>query len=119
MEMAVTGRTRAEALERLKELMWREVWSRELELPGVVYEELGGGVVRAGVDLRVFRRRRGRPPKVTDNGAVPPERMSPEELEREIACLTDRLVRCRLALDRKRGDLPGGRAVEFADFVRD
>ena len=56
---------------------------------------------------------------MTDNGAVPPERMSPEELEREIAGLTDRLVRCRLALDRKRGDTPGGRAVEFADFVRD
>ncbi len=107
MEMAVTGRTRAEALERLKELMWREVWSRELELPGVVYEELGGGAVRAGVDLRVF--------KVRDA----PERMSPEELEREIAGLTDRLVRCRLALDRKRGDVPGGRAVEFADLVKD
>lgn len=103
MEMAVTGRTRAEALERLKELMWREVWSRELELPGVVYEELGGGAVRAGVDLRVFK----------------PERMSPEELEREIAGLTDRLVRCRLALDRKRGEVPGGRAVEFADLVKD
>lgn len=111
MEMAVTGRTRAEALERLKELMWREVWSRELELPGVVYEELGGGAVRAGVDLRVF--------KVKDDGAVPPERMSPEDLEREIAGLTDRLVRCRLALDRKRGDTPGGRAVEFADSVGD
>lgn len=107
MEMAVTGRTRAEALERLKELMWREVWSRELELPGVVYEELGGGVVRAGVDLRVF--------KVKDA----PERMSPADLEREIAGLTDRLVRCRLALDRKRGDVPGGRAVEFADLVKD
>lgn len=107
MEMAVTGRTRAEALERLKELMWREVWSRELELPGVVYEKLGGGAVRAGVDLRVF--------KVRDA----PERMSPEELEREIAGLTDRLVRCRLALDRKRGDVPGGRAVEFADLVKD
>ena len=107
MEMAVTGRTRAEALERLKELMWREVWSRELELPGVGYEELGGGAVRAGVDLRGF--------KVRDA----PERMSPEELEREIAGLTDRLVRCRLALDRKRGDVPGGRAVEFADLVKD
>ena len=107
MEMAVTGRTRAEALERLKELMWREVWSRELELPGVVYEALGGGVVRAGVDLGVF--------KVKDA----PERMSPEDLEREIAGLTDRLVRCRLALDRKRGDVPGGRAVEFADLVKD
>ena len=107
MEMAVTGRTRAEALERLKELMWREVWSRELELPGVVYEDLGGGAVRSGVDLRVF--------KVKDA----PERMSPEDLEREIAGLTDRLVRCRLALDRKRGDVPGGRAVEFADLVKD
>ena len=107
MEMAVTGRTRAEALARLKELMWREVWSRELELPGVVYEDLGGGVVRAGVDLRVF--------KVKDA----PERMSPEDLEREIAGLTDRLVRCRLALDRKRGDVPGGSAVEFADLVKD
>lgn len=107
MEMAVTGRTRAEALERLKELMWREVWSRELELPGVVYEDLRGGAVRAGVDLRVF--------KVKDA----PERMSPEDLEREIAGLTDRLVRCRLALDRKRGDVPGGRAVEFADLVKD
>ena len=107
MEMAVTGRTRAEALERLKELMWREVWSRELELPGVVYEDLGGGTVRAGVDLRVF--------KVKDA----PERMSPEDLEREIAGLTDRLVRCRLALDRKRGDVPGGSAVEFADLVKD
>ena len=107
MEMAVTGRTRAEALERLKELMWREVWSRELELPGVVCEELGGGAVRAGVDLGVF--------KVKDA----PERMSPEDLEREIAGLTDRLVRCRLALDRKRGDVPGGRAVEFADLVKD
>lgn len=95
--MAVTGRTRAEALERLKELMWREVWSRELELPGVVYEELGGGAVRAGVDLRVF--------KAKD---------APEDLEREIAGLTD-----RLALDRKRGDVPGGRAVEFADLVKD
>lgn len=105
--MAVTGLTRAEALERLKELMWREVWSRELELPGVVYEDLGCGVVRAGVDLGVF--------KVKDA----PERMSPEDLEREIAGLTDRLVRCRLALDRKRGDVPGGRAVEFADLVRD
>lgn len=50
---------------------------------------------------------------------MPPERLSPEELEREIAGLTDRLVRCRLALDRKRGDTPGGRAVEFADFVGD
>lgn len=111
MEMAVTGRTRAEALERLKELLWREVWSRELDIPGVVYEELGGGTVRAGVDLRVF--------KVKDDGVVPPERMSPEDLEREIAGLTDRLVRCRLALDRKRGDTPGGRAVEFAELVRD
>ena len=46
-------------------------------------------------------------------------RMSPEDLEREIAGLTDRLVRCRLALDRKRGDVPGGRAVEFADLVKD
>lgn len=107
MEMAVTGRTRAEALARLKELMWREVWRDEVELPGVVYEEPGGGVVRAGVDLRVF--------KVKDA----PERMSPEELEREIAGLTDRLVRCRLALDRKRGDVPGGAAVEFADLVKD
>ena len=107
MEMAVTGRTRAEALERLKELMWREVWSRELELPGVVYEELEDNTVRAGVDLRVF--------KVKDA----PERMSPEDLEREIAGLTDRLVRCRLALDRKRGDVPGGSAVEFADLVKD
>ena len=107
MEMAVTGRTRAEALARLKELMWREVWRDEVELPGVVYEEPGGGVVRAGVDLRVF--------KVMDA----PERMSPEDLEREIAGLTDRLVRCRLALDRKRGDVPGGRAVEFADLVKD
>ena len=107
MEMAVTGRTRAEALERLKELMWREVWSRELERPGVVYEELGGGAVRAGVDLRFF--------KVKDA----PERMSPEDLEREIAGLTDRLVRCRLALDRKRGDVPGGRAVEFAEWGKE
>lgn len=107
MEMAVTGRTRAEALARLKELMWSEVWRDEVELPGVVYEEPGGGVVRAGVDLRVF--------KVKDA----PERMSPEDLEREIAGLTDRLVRCRLALDRKRGDVPGGRAVEFADLVKD
>ena len=98
MEMAVTGRTRAEALARLKELMWREVWRDE---------EPGGGVVRAGVDLRVF--------KVKDA----PERMSPEDLEREIAGLTDRLVRCRLALDRKRGDVPGGGAVEFADLVKD
>lgn len=49
--MAVTGRTRAEALARLKELLWREVWRGELELPGVVYEELGAGVVRASVDL--------------------------------------------------------------------
>lgn len=57
MEMAVTGRTRAEALERLKELLWREVWSRELDIPGVVYEELGGGRVRASVDLRVFKRK--------------------------------------------------------------
>ena len=107
MEMAVTGRTRAEALARLKELMWREVWRDEVELPGVVYEEPAGGVVRAGVDLRVF--------KVKDA----PERMSPEDLEREIAGLTDRLVRCRLALDRKRGDTPGGAAVEFADLVKD
>ena len=107
MEMAVTGRTRAEALARLKELMWSEVWRDEVELPGVVYEEPGGGVVRAVVDLRVF--------KVKDA----PERMSPEDLEREIAGLTDRLVRCRLALDRKRGDVPGGRSVEFADLVKD
>lgn len=107
MEMAVTGRTRAEALARLKELMWREVWRDEVELPGVVYEEPGGGVVRAGVDLRVFKAKDA------------PERMSPEDLEREIAGLTDRLVRCRLALDRKRGDVPGGRAVEFADLVKD
>lgn len=107
MEMAVTGRTRAEALARLKELMWSEVWRDEVELPGVVYEEPGGGVVRAGVDLRVF--------KVKDA----PERMSPEDLEREIAGLTDRLVRCRLALDRKRGDVPVGAAVEFADLVKD
>ena len=102
MEMAVTGRTRAEALARLKELMWREVWRDEVELPGVVYEDLGGGAVRAGVDLGVF--------KVRD---------APEDLEREIAGLTDRLVRCRLALDRKRGDTPGGAAVEFADLVKD
>lgn len=51
MEMAVTGRTRAEALARLKELMWRDVWREELDLPGVVYEELGDGSVRARVDL--------------------------------------------------------------------
>lgn len=62
----------------------------------------------------IARKRRGRPPKKRDEGKVPPE-----ELEREIAGLTDRLVRCRLALDRKRGDTPGGRAVEFADFVGD
>lgn len=111
MEMAVTGRTRAEALARLKELMWREVWRDEVELPGVVYEEPVGGVVLAGVDLRVFR--------VRDDGVVPPERMSPEDLEREIAGLTDRLVRCRLALDRKRGDTRAAAAVEFADLVKD
>lgn len=51
MEMAVRGRTRAEALARLKELMWRDVWREELDLPGVVYEELEGGSVRAKVDL--------------------------------------------------------------------
>lgn len=67
----------------------------------------------------IARKRRGRPPKKRDEGKVPPERLSPEELEREIAGLTDRLVRCRLAMDRKRGDTPGGRAVEFADFVGD
>lgn len=63
----------------------------------------------------IAKKRRGRPPKVKSA----PERMSPAELEREIAVLTDRLVRCRLALDRKRGDVPRGREVEFADLVKD
>ena len=67
----------------------------------------------------IAKRRRGRPPKVKSEGAVPPERMSPAELEREIACLMDRLMRCRLVLDRKRGDRPGGVGVEFADYVKD
>lgn len=67
----------------------------------------------------IAKKRRGRPPRVKSEGPVPPERMSPAELEREIAVLVDRLVRCRLALDRKRGDLPGGADVEFADLVKD
>lgn len=67
----------------------------------------------------IAKKRRGRPPKVKSERSVAPERMSPEDLEREIAGLTDRLVRCRLALDRKRGDVPQGRDVEFADLVKD